>query len=269
MNVDLDLDPAARMEPLRKPIMQRVLSSLHLPAGSRVLDVGCGIGLQAILLAQAAGSTGHVTGLDASASLLDIARHITRQAGLAEVVTYEMGNWNQIPHDAKTFGWVWSMDAAGYAPHEPLATVRELVRVIKPGGRLVLGYWSSQCLLPGYPTLEARLNASSAGIAPFSVESRPAAHYLNSTGWMREAGLVDTHAETFVNTVMAPLHPAERAALAALLQMRWGTAEPDVSPSDWQAYLRLCQSDSPDFILNSPTYCAFFTYSVFTGVVPG
>jgi SAM-dependent methyltransferase len=266
------LDPAAKMlycmEPLRRPILQAILSSFHLPPGSRGLDVGCGIGLQAMLLAQAAGPQGHVTGLDTSPSLLETARALTAQAGLADRVSFQQGSWNQIPYEGKTFDWAWSMDAAGYAPHGPVATVRELVRVTKPGGWLILGYWSSQCLLPGYPALEARLNASPSGIAPFTVDGRPETHFLNALGWMLEAGLVETRAETFVRTVSAPLDLDLREALTELFAMRWGTAEADVSPGDWHEYLRLCQAGSHGFILNNPAYSAFFTYSVFSGMVP-
>jgi cyclopropane fatty-acyl-phospholipid synthase-like methyltransferase len=53
----IPLDPAANMlycmEPLRRPILQVILSSFHLPSGGRGLDVGCGIGLQAMLLGTA------------------------------------------------------------------------------------------------------------------------------------------------------------------------------------------------------------------------
>jgi ubiquinone/menaquinone biosynthesis C-methylase UbiE len=256
------------MEPLRRPVLQAILSSLHLPPGSRGLDVGCGIGLQAVLLAQAIGPQGHVACLDTSASLLEIAKAAIAQAGLADRVSFRQGSWNHLPYEDKTLDWVWSIDSAGYAPDEPVATIRELARVLRPGGRLVLGYWSSQCLLPGYPALEARLNATSAGIAPFTTAARPKAHFLNALGWLREAGLANPRAETFVWTVSAPLEPALRDALLELFAMRWGTAEADVSPQDWRDYLRLCRAGSPDLILNSPAYGAFFTYSVFSGIAP-
>jgi ubiquinone/menaquinone biosynthesis C-methylase UbiE len=254
------------MEPLRRPILQTIVSSLHLPPGSRGLDVGCGIGLQAVLLAQAIGPQGHVTGLDSSASLLEVAGATIRQAGLVDRASFQGGSWDHLPYEDKTFDWVWSIDSAGYAPDDPAATVLELARVLRPGGRLVLGYWSSQCLLPGYPALEARLNATSAGIAPFTTAARTEAHYLHALGWLREVGLVDARVETFVHTVSAPLDSALRDALIELFAMRWGTAENQVSPEDWRVYQRLCRAASPDLILDCPAYYAFFTYSVFSGI---
>ena len=49
--------------------------------------------------------------------------------------------------------------------------------------------------------------------------------------------------------------------------MLWGEASADASPVDMEAYRRLCSLGSPDFILDVPEYCAFFTYTMFTGEV--
>jgi hypothetical protein len=51
--------------------------------------------------------------------------------------------------------------------------------------------------------------------------------------------------------------------------MLWGIPQHEVAPADWSEYQRLCQPESPDFILNLPDYYAFFTYSIFQGKVPG
>jgi ubiquinone/menaquinone biosynthesis C-methylase UbiE len=266
------MNQAARMlyrsTVLREPLLREVIRSLRLPASSRGLDVGCGIGVQAGLLAEAVGQAGRVTGLDASASLLELAQNFTGQASLSERVSFLLGDWNELPFESGAFDWVWSADAAGYSSPEPVKVIRELRRVVKPAGSVVVLFWSSQVLLPGYPALEARLNASRAGSAPFVAGRRPEAHFLRALGWLREAGLRECRAETFVGSVFAPLNENQRQALTELLDMRWGAAEPDVSTDDWREYYRLCKPGSPDFILNSPDYCGFFTYSVFTGRVP-
>lgn len=265
---DAVADMLFSMEPLRRPIVQDIINSVNLPEESRGLDVGCGIGLQTLLLAQAAGPSRHVVGMDFSPSFLEIARELAQQAGLEDQVSFQHGSWDQVPFDDNTFDWVWSLDAACYAPNDPVSTIHELARVIKPGGKLILGYWSSQCLLPGYPALEARLNATPAGIAPFMNAPRPDVHFLYTLNWMQQAAMVNTHSETFVRTISNPQAPDLRKALAMLLDMRWGMAGHDVSVEDWQAYLRLCREESPEYILNRSGYTAFFTYSVFCGSIP-
>ncbi|RJQ29303.1 MAG: methyltransferase domain-containing protein [Peptococcaceae bacterium] len=56
--------------PLRKPVLRSTIQALPFPPGSRGLDTGCGIGLQTLLLAEALGPAGHVTGLDLSPEFL-------------------------------------------------------------------------------------------------------------------------------------------------------------------------------------------------------
>jgi demethylmenaquinone methyltransferase/2-methoxy-6-polyprenyl-1,4-benzoquinol methylase len=76
-------------------------------------------------------------------------------------------------------------------------------------------------------------------------------------------------ARTFIGEVQAPLNSNVRAALLSLMQMRWPGVQSEVTPEDWQVYQRLSQPESPDFILDPPDYYAFFTYSMFSGEIPG
>lgn len=143
--------------------------------------------------------------------------------------------------------------------------VNELVRVAKPGGITALLFWSSQKLLPGYPLLEARLNATYAANFPYTDGVKPELHILRALRWLREAGVEEAKVRTFVADVQAPLDGAARKALTASFQMFWGKAEAEVTPEDWAEFQRLCQPASPDFILNLPDYYAFITYSLFYG----
>lgn len=253
--------------PLRESTLRSAIEALRLRAGSRGLDAGCGIGLQALLLAEAIGPSGHVTGLDVSPEFLDHGRDIIEQAGLSERISFEEGDVTKLPFDDNSFDWVWSSDCVGYGPWEPLPLLQELARVAKPGGIVALAAWSSEKLLPGYPLLEARLGATSVGLAPFEPRKDPKKHFLRALGWFHEAGLKESKADTFVTSIYAPLSDDLRNALVALFKMRWPSVESELTAEDGAEYQRLCLPESPDFIPNLPDYYAFFTYSMFHGRV--
>jgi hypothetical protein len=157
----------------------------------------------------------------------------------------------------------------GYAPIEPLPLVRELARVVKPDGGIAILAWSSEKLLPGHPLLEARLSATSSGIAPFVKGRKPASHFPCALGWFRDAGLEEPTVRTFAGDAHAPLSADLRRALTALIEMRWPGVESELTRQDRAEYRRLCLPESPDFILNHPDYYAFFTYSMFRGKAGG
>ena len=254
--------------PLREPLLRTVVQALRLPAGSRGLDAGCGIGLQALLLAEAVGPTGHVTGLDLSPSFLRYAEKTVAECGLSDRISFREGNVRQLPFDDDTFDWVWSADCVGYPVGDLLPVLLELKRVVRPGGMVAILAWSSQCLLPGYPLLEARLNATGSGLAPHVRGKPPESHFLRALGWFERADLVELEARTFVDGVQAPLSDGVRTALISLFEMLWGEPGPEVSPEDWAEYQRLCRPESLDFMLDLPDYVAFYTYSLFRGTVP-
>jgi demethylmenaquinone methyltransferase/2-methoxy-6-polyprenyl-1,4-benzoquinol methylase len=254
--------------PLLEPTVWSAIQALKLPAGSQGLDAGCGIGLQARLLAEVVGSTGHVTGLDISPEFLSYAEKMFQTYGLSESIFFQAGDVRQLPFEDDTFDWAWSSNCVGYsAVIEPRSAIQELARVVKPGGRVAIFAWSSERLLPGYPLLEAHLNATAAGMAPFIQGNEPELHFLRALGWLRDAGLGEPKARTFAGDAYAPLSDALRCALIALFEMRWPGVEVELMPEDRAEYRRLCLPESPKFILNHPDYYAFFTCSMFDGKV--
>jgi ubiquinone/menaquinone biosynthesis C-methylase UbiE len=256
--------------PLIEPVMRSAIQALQLPSGSRGLDAGCGIGLQAVMLADAVGPAGHITGLDRSPELLAYGGEVVERAGLSERISFQEGDVRALPFDDETFDWAWSKDCVGYGPQlEPLPLVKELARVVKPGGSMAILAWSSQMLLPGYPLLEAHLNATTSGIAPFASGCRPESHFLRGLGWFRDAGLKELSVQTFAGDAHAPLSAELRCALVTLFQMRWPGVESELTQRDRAEYRRLCLPGSAYLILDHPDYCAFFTYSMFRGRVGG
>lgn len=250
------------------PIMRSAIRALELPSGSRGLDIGCGIGTHVLLMAEAVGEKGHVTGIDIEPKFIEYAKKTTA-AGLAERVSFGTANMNALPFDDNTFSWAWSTNLVGYAPVDPLPPLKEMVRVVEPGGIVAIVFYSSQMLLPGYPILEAKLNATSSGIAPFAARMQPESHSLRARGWFRQLNLQDIRAQTFVDMVQAPLSEDIYNAMTALFGMRWVDVHKELSAEDYERYRRLCDPDSTDYILKNPDYYGFFTYTLFHGMVPG
>ena len=241
---------------------------MHLPKGSKGLDAGCGIGLLSLMLAEVIGKNGHVTGLDIVPGFLAYGRKLIKDSKFSQQVSFKEGSVSKLPFNNNTFDWAWSADCVGYAPGEPLPLIKELARVVKPGGIIAILAWSSQQLLPGYPQLEARLNATTSGISPFVKGMKPEYHFFRMLGWFRKAGLEKTYAKTFAGSVYAPLSNEIRTALISLIQMRWTSLKSELSSDDLEEFQRLVKPESPDFILNLPDYYAFFTYSLFDGKIP-
>lgn len=253
--------------PLREPMLRSIIQALQLPAGGCGLDAGCGIGLQTLLLSEVLGPDGHIVGLYILPELLDYGTEMLKKAGLSDQITFREGDVSHLPFDDNNFDWAWSADCIGYPAGGLPQILKELIRVVKPGGRIILLGWSLQQFLPGHPLLEARLNGTCSGYLPFLKDTRPEQNFMRTLGWFRKAGLDDAQAQTFVGEVQAPLDPRERTALTSLFEMLWGVQQPEVSCEDWEAYQRLCNPASPEFILNLPDYYGFFTYSMFGGRV--
>jgi ubiquinone/menaquinone biosynthesis C-methylase UbiE len=254
--------------PLREPVLRTVIQSLHLPAGSHGIDIGCGIGLQSLLLAEAVGPLGCVTGVDILPELLWVADNRVNTAGLSDRIMLQQADMKALPFADASFDWVWSADCVGYPAADSAPYLKELKRVVRPGGSINLLAWSSQQVLPGYPLLEARLNASCSSYLPFLQAKCPEQHFMRTSNSYLEAGLEQVEARSFVGDVQAPLKKEQCAALAALFEMLWGQRQPDCAFEDWENYQRLCDPGSPDFILNLDGYYAFFTYSLFRSIRP-
>lgn len=254
--------------PLRDPAILDAIRMLGLPEGSKGLDAGCGIGSHTLLLADAVGPGGHVTGLELFADFVTHAQAQAEKMGLEQRVSFRQGNVNGLPFDDGAFDWAWSVDCVGQISiGKPLVGLRELARVVRPGGRVAILGYSSQMLLPGHAALEARLNATASATTAIAEGKEPKAQFMRALGWFCEAGFATPTARTVVGTVHAPLDDGVRRALISLFAMLWGEMQSRMNDADREEYLRLTDPDSPDFILNEKDYYAFFTYSMFEGLV--
>ena len=263
--IDAQIKSLEEANPLRESTLRSIVAALQVLPGSQGLDIGCGIGLQTSLLAEATGPAGRVTGLDISPELLAYAQNRVRLLAGADRITFQEGDMRSLPFPDNSFDWVWSADCVGYPAGDLLPVLREIARVVRPGGQVAILAWTSQQVLPGYGMLEARLNARCSAYAPYLQGQPPASHFMRALRWFAAAGLTDAVARTFVTDIQAPLSIEHRTALLSLFEMLWD--ESAATEADRLEYRRLCRAESPDCILNLPEYCAFFTYTLFSGRV--
>ncbi|RIK37578.1 MAG: hypothetical protein DCC55_23825 [Chloroflexi bacterium] len=106
-------------------------------AGMTVLDVGCGIGLYTVPLAERVGDAGRVHAVDLQAPLLERARQRVAAAGFAPRVQFHHGGAYQLPLPDASIDLAVMVATLPQIPNRLLA-LAELSRVLKPAGRLVI-----------------------------------------------------------------------------------------------------------------------------------
>jgi ubiquinone/menaquinone biosynthesis C-methylase UbiE len=110
-----------------------------LRPGERVLDVACGTGVVAHLAAQQVGPTGQVTGVDLNAGMLAVARALSPPPGAT--ITWVEGSAVAMDLADAQFDVVLCQQGLQFFPDQP-AALREMHRVLVPGGRVVLSVWA-------------------------------------------------------------------------------------------------------------------------------
>jgi len=105
--------------------------------GERVVDVGCGAGLDSLIAARMVGSRGSVVGIDMTPQMLDRARRSAGEAGL-DNVEFREGVAEALPVPDAWADVVVSNGVLNLFP-DKLAGLGEMARVLKPGGRLQIG----------------------------------------------------------------------------------------------------------------------------------
>jgi len=106
----------------------------ELNVGERVLDLGSGGGIDVLLSARRVGPTGHVYGLDMTDEMLALARRNAAEAGVANV-EFLKGYIEDVPLPAASVDVVISNCVINLAADKP-AVLREIARVLRPGGRV-------------------------------------------------------------------------------------------------------------------------------------
>jgi len=172
----------------------RTVTAARVRPGERVLDVACGTGVVAREASSLVGDGGSVSGLDANAGMVEVARR------LASPIDWRQGAAESLPFPDRTFDVVLCQFGLMFFTDRTLA-LREMMRVLVPAGRLAVVVWDEIERAPAFATLASLLErmvdrrAADALHAPFVLGNR--------------SRLLETFAAAHVAPVTVATHPGK------------------------------------------------------------
>lgn len=119
---------------------------LNIQPGETILDIGCGSGAEAIAAARLTGPAGQAAGLDITPEMIEAARRNAKKAGISNV-RFVSGDIQDLPFEDGTFDAVISNCVINHAKDKN-KVYREIMRVLKSGGRFVVSDAVTQRPLP-------------------------------------------------------------------------------------------------------------------------
>jgi ubiquinone/menaquinone biosynthesis C-methylase UbiE len=184
----------------------KLVNSLGITKDSYLLDLGCGDGTTAVPAAKLAAK---VLGVDIAQNLVEAGNKRVKEENLTNL-SFQEGDATDL-HDLKdqTFDMVISIFGAMFAP-KPFDVAKEMVRVTKPGGKIVMGNW-----IPGDPTFVAQILKISSAYTP-----PPPEGFVSPMLWGVEENVIERFASAGINkeniaftrdtfTFKAPFAPSE------------------------------------------------------------
>ena len=156
---------------------EALVKSLGISKGLKVLDLGCGDGTTAL---PAARLGAEVLGVDIAGNLVEAGNKRAKEEGLSNC-RFQEGDASNL-HELKdhNFDLVVSIFGAMFAP-KPFDVAKEMVRVTRPGGRVVMGNW-----IPNDPTLVAQILKISSAYSP-----PPPEGFISPMTWGVESNVIE------------------------------------------------------------------------------
>ena len=156
---------------------ESLVKGLGITKGTKVLDLGCGDGTTALPEARLGAD---VLGVDIAKNLVEAGNRRAQGEGLANCRFQEGDASNLEELKDQTFDLVVSIFGAMFAP-KPFEVAKEMVRVTRPGGRIVMGNW-----IPNDPTLVAQILKISSSYSP-----PPPEGFISPMTWGLESNVIE------------------------------------------------------------------------------
>jgi len=195
---------------------EALIKGLGLTKGLKVLDLGCGDGTTALPAARLGAD---VLGVDIARNLVEAGNKRAKEQGLTNC-KFQEGDASNL-HELKdhTFDLVVSIFGAMFAP-KPFDVAKEMVRVTRPGGRIIMGNW-----IPNDPTLVAQILRISSSYSP-----PPPEGFISPMTWGIENNVIERFAAagvpkdriSFVRDTYTFNYPGAPAELVAVFRNYYG-----------------------------------------------
>jgi len=187
---------------------ERLVSVLGIKPPVRVLDLGCGDGTTAVPLARLGAD---VIGIDIASNLVEAGNKRAAQLGLTRLKFQEGDACNLQGVADNSFDLTLSVFGAMFAP-KPFDVAKEMVRVTRPGGRIVMGNW-----IPNDPTFVSQVLKISSAFTP-----PPPEGFISPMTWGVEANIIERFGQAGV--------PAEKISM---IRDTYYFASPDKTPAEF------------------------------------
>jgi len=192
---------------------EAVVKSLGITPPLRALDLGCGDGTTAIPLARLGAD---VLGIDIARNLVEAGNRRAAEAGLTRLKFQEGDATNLAGVADHSFDLTLSVFGAMFAP-KPFDVAKEMVRVTKPGGRIVMGNW-----IPGDPTFVSQILKISSAFTP-----PPPEGFVSPMTWGVETNVIERFGQAGV--------PKEKISM---VRDTFYFTSPDKSPAHYMDLFR-------------------------------
>jgi SAM-dependent methyltransferase len=253
------------------PELKQAIASLALSQGMRVLDAGCGTGEALLWLRDAVSPGGAVVGIDLAAAHVSAARAgcSDTSSSSAQVMVLQADVMHP-PLAPRNFDLVWSVNTINHL-REPLAGVRALADLLRPGGRIAVG--QSSVLPEMFFSWDSRLERLTTEAVRryyrdrYDLTERQLAHTRSIVGLLRRAALRNVRVRTFIIERVSALNDADEAyLLEAIFRDTWGERlRPYLSREDYAELSALCDPRHPAFALSRPDFHFLQTFTLAVG----
>jgi len=235
---------------------ERIATHAGLSAGQQVLDVACGTGVLARVALDRVSPQGSVTGLDPNEDMLAVAR--TKE----DRIEWRQGRAEWLPFDDEAFDVVVCQFGMMFF-EDRIAAVREMMRVLRPGGRMTVAVWDELDNSPGYAALTSLIERLfGASVA----QSMRTPYMLSDAAEFRaafiDAGVADVKVETLAGEVRFASIDAMIATERACVFTLGGVLDEtqfELLQHEAQSVLRPFVSDVGDVRFAAPAHVASAT----------